>query len=482
MEERQKTAHVLRRFGLGAGRHELAKYEKLGWRKTLEALVRGPAQPHPLSPWRAFVMEDGMIEPYAYRLGGWWALCLAVAGDPGRHKAAVFWHDHFALDAEKVGEGPMMLGYVETLLGLGRGRFRDLLHAVCKQGAMALYLDAVTSNRLHPNENFARELLELFTIGEGNYTERDVAEAARACTGWTMHYLGSYTDYDYTKLVQAAIRQKLGVSNFAYVPAIHDPGEKTILGQTRRWTGDELLDMLADRPETALHLCRKLWEFYAYEDPEPSAVERAASVWRRSKGDIAETLLAIGTAPEFWSARCVRKLPKSPLDWTVGILRGCGVGDVMAGFLEPEKGDFDPPKKELRDGGGGIHYLMALQGMSLLFPPDVGGWQWGLGWLNASATLARVRHTDILLDYGQPIGLLMLARLRESGDLESPERIARGVADLLDAELDADELALVAEAVEKAGGPAAAKDEKSGTHVVAQAARTVFLSPGYQLG
>lgn len=438
-------------------------------------------KPLPVSPWRAFVKDDGTIEPYSYLLAGWWAVCLGLTEEPGRHKAGVFWHDHFAVDAEKVGEGAMMIGYLETLLDLGRKDFKSLLHAVCKQGAMALYLDAVTSSRLHPNENFARELLELFTLGEGKYTERDVAEAARACTGWTMHYLGSYTDYDYAKLQQRAIRQKLAVSNFAYVPAIHDPGPKTILGQTRPWTGDELLDMLADHDETARHISRKLWEFFGGPDPDPKTVEHVASAWRRSKGDVAQVLAAIGTAPEFWSESCVRKMHKSPLDWTVGMLRGLGVGQLSAALLEPEKGDFAPMRKELRDGGGGIHYLMGLQGMRLLFPPDVGGWQWGAAWVNATSTLARVRHAEMLFGGGQPVGLIALARLREAGETGDLAAACKGLADLLDAELTHDEMALVVESAGKAGGVEAFGSDGPATHVIAEAARTIFLSPGYQL-
>lgn len=484
MTEREKTAHVLRRFGLGAGRYELAQYESMGWRKALDAMVVGPASKSlfPVSAWQSFVKEDQKLEPYSYLVAGWWAMRMLLTDDPGQEKLSLFWHDHFAIDAEKVGEGAMMIGYLDVLDDHGRGKFRDLLHGVVKQGAVAFYLDGVTSNRIKPNENLARELLELFTVGIGKFKEEDVREVARSLTGWAMHYMGSYTNADYNVLLQTATKARMGVNNFAYVPALHDEGEKTILGVKKAWTGDETLDLLAQLPETAEHLCAKLWAYYGSPEPSPKATARMVETWRKTGGEIRAVLVTLGTSPEFWSPECVGQHYKSPVDFTVGLLRGTGAGVLARGLLGTIE-ESAPIRKELRDAGNAVHYLMGLQGLRLLYPPDVGGWDWGPAWLNASTTVARARHRDVLLstEGDNPVGKIIIAQLVRDGFAESSERIVEGIADVFDARLDAAEKAVVREAVEAAGGASAFVDAQRGPRVLAAAAQVVFLTPSYQL-
>jgi hypothetical protein len=486
MTDRERVAHLLRRFGLGAGRYQLRPYEGLGPDRALEALLNDDKAPEPVNiePWGFMVTDEGNLDGGAYRLGGWWGLRLLTTSRPFEQRLMVFWHDHFALDAEKVYEMPTMLGYLETLRTVGRGKFRDLLHAVCKQGALAQYLDNIVSNRLHPNENFAREVFELFTMGEGHYTETDVREAARAFTGWTMHYIGSYLQADYAKLSQTAWRQGVAMNNFAFVPGIHDPGEKTILGKTGRFNGDHVLDMLAAHPQTAKYVCAKLWEFFAGTKPSDAVLSRLTAAWERSDGTIKEVVRAIAKSPEFWSAEVVGMKPKSPVDWTVALFRQLDLGDIYKALAAQAKPGFNQPPKELSEGGGGVWYLMSQQGLGLLFPPDVGGWEWGTAWITTANTLQRIRHADVVFWGGgdeRPLTMWLVNKIRQDGGAETPESLAEAFCDVFDVPVDDGRLQALVGVVTQSGGVAALADKNAAANLFARLGRTAFAVPEMQL-
>lgn len=485
MTEREKTAHVLRRFGLGAGRAELARYEKLGWEKTLDALLGESKtdEKFPVSPYEFVAQPKGNLEPNSGNMANWWALRLVMSRRPMTEKLTVFWHDHFALDAEKVGEAPTMLGYLDVLRKHGKAKFRDLLHAVVKQGALLVYLDNHTSNRIHPNENFARELFELFTLGIGNYTEQDVKEAARAFTGWSVHYLGTGQSTKYDQLRERATRNKLSLYNFCDCPAIHDDGVKTVLGKTGRWTGDDVLDIAARHPATAKFVCTKLWTFFATPEPDPRAIEGLIKVWQKTDGDIAAVLRAIAQSKEFWSASCVRQMPKSPLDFTVSLFRNLDLGPTLLTLRGEPFTEFTPMKKEVRDAGSNVNYLMRRQGLHLLFPPNVNGWDWGAGWITAQNVVYRLQHANQLFaSGGKDRPLAVKAATLAGGTTATTEmEFVQGLADVLDAPLSQAMLDRLAAECTAQGGLAALKNPAGTAKVVARLAHLMFAVPEFQL-
>jgi len=362
MTEREKVAHVLRRLGLGAGRIEVRRYESLGWKGTVDALLKDDKvdEKFPISPYEFIAQPKGNLDTSAGRMSDWWALRLMMTRRPFQEKLTVFWHNHFALDAEKVNEAPTMLGYLDVLRKQGRAKFRDLLHGVVKQGALLVYLDNHTSNRIHPNENFARELFELFTLGVGHYTEHDIKESARAFTGWSLHYLGTGMNAKYDQLRDSAARNKLALYNFCIAPAVHDDGVKTVLGKTGRLNGDDVLDLAASHAATSQFICKKLWSWFAYPDPEKAVVDRLAAVWKKSDGDIASVIRAMTEAPEFWSAKCVGQMPKSPLDFTVSMFRVIDAGDTILKARGTPVDEFTPLPAEVRQAGSSLNFPIVV--------------------------------------------------------------------------------------------------------------------------
>ena len=486
LTESQRVCHLMRRFGLGAGRYERQRFEKLGSARALDALLNDDRadEGFDIDPWEFAAQADGRIDTGAYHLAGFWALRMLMTQRPLEQKLSLFWHDHFAIDFEKVYELPMMAGYLETIRTQGRGKYKDLLKALFKQGALYMYLDQHTSNRLHPNENFARELLELYTIGEGHYTEKDVTEAARALTGWSLHYLGTGLQFNYETLRSMAAKNKLGLNNTCYVPAMHDDGPKTILGSTKNWDADMLLDALAERPETAKLVCRKLWEYFAGENPSDKTIERLVGVWKKSDGHIRTILRAIADSPEFWSEACFMRRTKSPMDYTVGLYRSFGLTPILLQLRGKPKDDFQPIRKELRDVAGGLYYLMTRQGMSILRPPNVGGWEWGMAWINPATTIERLNIAGTLFWSGgkdRPISVWLAAKLRTDDKVTDGLGIVDGMADILDVPLNDARRKELAAACEKYGGVKALDKPDSAANLFARVGRAMFAIPEFQL-
>lgn len=486
MTEREKVAHVLRRFGLGAGKFEVDQYEKLGVKGTIDRLLNFEKvdEQFDISPWSVAMQSDGQLYRDAYQMGTWWALRMLMTERPLQEKLALFWHDHFAVSGDKVFEGPTMLRYTEILREKGIGKFRDLLTAVSKHGALVGYLDANTSTKIHPNENFAREMFELFTMGVGNYTEQDVKEAARAFTGWSLHYAGLGDETPYEKQADLAARKGMSMLNFCDVPEFHDDGEKAILGKKGRWTGQDVLDLLADRPETGRFICKKLWEFFGYANPEPQVLEALANTWKTTGGDIRSILRVMTERPEFWSDKCVRTLPKCPVDYTVAMFRAIGVRPILRSFRKTGVNEYEPVKEDLRKIAQGAYYLMAQQGMTLLFPPNVGGWEWGGSWITANNSVLRVNHAVMLFwgeDKNRPVAVLMAEHLKTIGKTNTASEIVDAVADVFDASLTSQDRDVLIEVCSKAGAASALNEKDQAANLFANLTKIMFASPSFQL-
>ncbi|CAN5423850.1 hypothetical protein BH11ARM2_BH11ARM2_33610 [soil metagenome] len=395
LSTRERLAHLYRRFGLGATPWELDEAEKLGYDRALSHLldydeVEDPSEA--VSPFEFCWRDKEDPDTGSWRFRTWWILRMLTTTRPAKEKLALFWHSHFAVGDDKVENGAMMLDYLQVLRQNGSGKFSTLLEAVAKSPAMMRYLDMQRSLRGRPNENFAREVMELFTLGIGNYTEDDVKAVSRALTGWG--YVDTYYEMGGTATdrLKEAIRDDRPFSSFAYMPPMHDPSSKTILGKTAHWNGDGVIQALAEHPATAHHLARKLWSFYAYADPEPAVVERIASAFHKSGGNIAHALMTIAKSPEFWSEKCVRRMAKSPLDYTLGIARAQGLGGALASERKPDADVYTEMPQNVLNECGNLSFQMERQGLMLLNPPDVSGWRWGDAWITPAAMAYRYRY------------------------------------------------------------------------------------------
>jgi uncharacterized protein (DUF1800 family) len=266
----------------------------------------------------------------------------------------LFWHNHFVSAQQKVKLAVLMYRQNVTLRENALGNFGTLLHAIARDPAMVIYLDSAQNRKGTPNENFAREVMELFTLGEGHYGEQDIKEAARAFTGWSL-------DRD--------------SGNFVFRRFIHDYGEKTVLGRTGFLDGDDVLGILLARPETAEFVTRKLWREFVSPDPDETEVKRIATRFRASGYDIKTALYALLTSDSFYAPENRGVLVKSPVDLVAGTLRQF---DMRPGLPIP------------------FAVATAGMGQNLFSPPNVKGWPGGEAWINASTLLARKAFLDRL--------------------------------------------------------------------------------------
>ena len=344
LDEPARISFLLRRAGFGVASQDLQRYQKLGWDATLEELL------HPEN-----VDED--LDSLLNRLQGslldmqnledvqtWWLYRMVQTRRQLLEKLTLFWHGHFAVANYKVGNPGMMQQHIELLRAHALGRFDDLLMAVSKDPAMLVWLDGATNHRNVPNENYGRELLELYTLGIGNYDEDDVLAAARAFTGWNLRN-----------------------NEFFFDANQHDAGVKTFLGQSGQFDGGDILSIVADDPATAQRIAGKLFAFYAYPDPEPEVVGPLADVYTSSGHNIASLVEAILRSNAFVSERSQFEHIKSPLEYVVGSVRLLG-----ANVRERE-----------------LVYVLRNMGQEILNPPNVAGWPGDRYWINPSTLLMR---------------------------------------------------------------------------------------------
>ncbi len=289
-------------------------------------------------------------------LGAWWLDRMLRSPDPLQEKLTLFWHGHFATSAQKVQDSAAMWRQNQTFREHARGNFGALTKAVSRDPAMIFWLDLQQSHARQPNENFARELMELFTLGEGHYTEADVTEAARAFTGYKVHPRDG---------------------DFRFAAFDHDTGSKRLLGRTGNFGGDEVIDILLAQPACAPFIARKLWTFFAYENPSPAIVDSLAGTLRGSRYELRPVLAEMFRSAEFYSERAHRTQIKSPLQWLVGTARTLEI-DL------PARPQFT------------LNALRQL-GQVPFVPPSVKGWDGGKAWISTASLLARYNVAGALL-------------------------------------------------------------------------------------
>ncbi len=321
-----------------------------------EALVIAPLRPPategtPADQRKLFVQQQ-VREGLALR--AWWMQEMVVTPSPLTERMTLFWHNHFVSAQPKVRVTRLMYRQNALLRENALGNFGTLLHAIARDPAMVIYLDSAQNRKGSPNENFAREVMELFTLGEGHYSEQDVKEAARAFTGWSLD-------------------RETGA--FVFRPRLHDTGDKTVLGKTGPFDGDAVLDLLLARPETAELIVARMWREFVSPDPDPREVARIAKRFRESNYEIKVALAAILTSDAFYRAENRGVLVKSPVEIVAGTLRQFG--------LAP---------------GETLPFALAAAGMgqNLFSAPNVKGWPGGETWINATTLLARKQFLDRL--------------------------------------------------------------------------------------
>lgn len=366
---REHAGHLLRRAGFGGTPEQIDYLTTLGRSKAVDYLLNYEAVPDNEAPFelappqppirvsnpnadRDEIQRLRMLYRRAdriqlERIAGWWLSRMVSSPRPLQEKMTLFWHGHFTSGYREVQSSRAM--YLQNALfrRLATGRFRDLLLEITEDPAMILYLNTQQNSKRKPNENYARELMELFTLGVGNYTEKDVKEAARAFTG---------------------IRTDPRTCRVAFQRRQHDFGEKTFLGKSGELQPADVIDIILQQPAMAEHMSRELWEFFAYEDPEEPIVNALATVFRESEYDVKALLRAMFRSDAFYSDRARFTHIKSPVELVVGTMRA----------LETPVVDERTLLERLR-----------VMGQTLLQPPNVKGWDGGIAWINTSTLFNR---------------------------------------------------------------------------------------------
>jgi uncharacterized protein (DUF1800 family) len=370
----RRVVHLHRRAGFAATRAELqrdlAEGPEASVGRLLEGRVRGPRDAE-FERTAAAIGEAVVDSRDPERLKAWWLFRMLMGPDPLGERLTFMWHDHFATSNEKVDDLAAMRRQNDLFRTQARTPFGALLEAAVRDPALLVWLDAPANRKGHPNENLARELLELFTLGIGNYTEDDVKETARALTGWT-------------------------VSDGAFVanPAAHDPGEKTLFGETARWHGSRLIGRLLDHPATAHRLAGRLCALFMGEGTiDPEGVEALAAGLRARGLDVGWAVATVLRSRAFFTAANVRSRVLGPVEFVVGAVRA----------LEC----LDPPPSTLLLAG-----WVARMGQDLFYPPNVGGWPGGRAWLSSRGLVARANFATALVEgrgVGRPCPLDVLA-------------------------------------------------------------------------
>jgi len=353
--ENARLAHLLRRAGFGARPAEWAAYTRLGLAGSTQQLLHPEDQPDHLKELLGEIYGDFVDFDDINSVRQWWLYRMIHTQRPLEEKMTLFWHNHFATAYYKVGDSQRMWTQNETFRKYGLGSFRTLLQKVACDPAMLVWLDGQDNRVGKPNENFGREVMELFTMGvHGGYTETDVQEAARAYTGW---------------------HQGDSPTGFVYDPFAHDDGSKTVLGYTGNFHTDDVLDILAHHPSTAKFITTKLFKFFVHDQPTDGDIQNLTDVYYSSGFDIRSILQTIFTSDVFYSDEARFAKIKSPVEFTVSSIR-----------------TLDAPMTAVRDLSGSL----ALMGQDLFNPPNVKGWAEGRTWINTRTLLARVNFASNL--------------------------------------------------------------------------------------
>jgi uncharacterized protein (DUF1800 family) len=380
----RRVVHLHRRAGFAATWQEAQRDLKDGPEKSTGRLLEGRSRavgvPEDFEPF-ASALADNADGPG--RLKAWWVYRMLFGPDPLGERLTLLWHNHFATSYEKVGSLPLMRRQTETFRKLARAPFGKLLGAAVREPALLVWLDAQVNRKGHPNENLARELLELFTLGVGNYSEKDVKEAARALTGWTV-----------------------AEERFREEDSRHDKGDKVILGKKGPWKGADLVRLLLEHPATSRRLAFRLGEHFLGEAAgEPARVELAARLGKRGL-DVGWAVEMVLRSRAFFAGASLGRRVLGPVEFVVGAARALEM--------------FDPPPSTML-----LADWAARLGQDLFAPPNVGGWKGGRHWLSPQTMISRANFAAALVGgklhhHPAPFDALGLARKHgRAGNLDT---------------------------------------------------------------
>jgi len=375
--------HLLNRAGFGGPRSLIEKLESMGFKRAVLYLT------HPERVTDNIQEPDWLVESESFRemrsqfkdldkdqckkrrrmiryeqrqtverLKSWWLKQSLVTTRPLQEKMAHFWHGHFATSARKVKSSRMNYDLNRVFRKHGLGNFKTLVTQVSQSPAMLQYLDNRKNKKGHPNENFSRELMELFMLGIGNYTEQDVQEAARAFTGWTIRD-GTF---------QENSRQ-------------HDTGSKTFMGRTGNFDGYEIIDILCKQEAMIRFIAHKLWDYFVYDNPNEETINALVFHFKRSQFKISSLLQTIFLSSEFYSDRAMHRNIKSPVQ-------------LMINLVDQLQVNTEDTRDKL------ISMAMRGMGQDLFYPPNVKGWPGNRAWINSNTLLTRYNLPSYFL-YGE---------------------------------------------------------------------------------
>ena len=403
-EDLAQMAHLMRRAGFGATHEELEQYVAKGYDATVEELINPPDNMPAgdmiglLRYMPNCLLPGGVPQPGQYN----WMYNMITTKRPLEEKVALFWHQVFATGNSKVDNCDQMLEQLVMFRKYGMGNYREMLVELSKNPAMLYWLDNNENHRDAVNENWGRELLELFSLGVSNYTEVDVREASRAFTGWT--------------IAPKLPRQPFGRFPWAfeYLGEDHDDGEKTFLGHTGNLNGEDIIDIIVKEPATARFICRHLYSFFVADEVQvpawtiqdardEDALEMMINAFEESGYEIKAVLRTMLNSDFFKNARYSKI--KSP-------------AEVVASTLKMV-GSYQRPEPTIPDIGPEATYM----GQSLLDPPSVEGWYTGQEWINSGSLLARINFVaDRVANTSLPGIQTIIDRIKGDG-VSTPEEL-----------------------------------------------------------
>ena len=383
-KDMQLISHLMRRAGFGVGLPELESLAQNGYNETVNRLLK---------PTNVQEMTDDLIRRYHHEQSGmmgqnnpgaYWLYKMITTTDPLTEKMALFWHGIFATGYPKITQGKVLNDQIRMFRRYGTGNFRTLLLELSKDPAMIVWLDNHDNHDGAINENFGRELLELFSMGVGNYSEQDIKETARAFTGWTI----GNTEYMALRAERDSIWPYGRIAwHFEFKEDDHDSGEKEFLGNTGRLNGDEIIDIICRQESTARFISRHMYHFFVADEPpvpqwpytpprDPKAIDTLTQAYFDNDYDIRAMLDILFNSEFFKSEDSWHERVKSPAELVAGILRLTG--------------EFDRPRREILDRSTQAIYM----GQHLINPPSVEGWHQGTEWIDTGTLVERLNFAS----------------------------------------------------------------------------------------
>jgi len=409
-------AHLLRRAGFGATRDELERYLSLGYEGAVEVLLN-PSEPNnmPDDLIRRYHVEQSELRDIAGS-AAYWMYRMISTSCPMEEKTALFWHGLFATGYAKLNQARSLLNQVDMFRRSGMGSFEDLLVELSQDPAMIVWLDNIENHGSAINENFGRELLELFSMGIGNYTEDDIKECSRAFTGWT---LGN-AEYMSIRAAKDSIWPYGRIAwHFDYREEDHDDGEKTFLGETGNFNGENIIAIIAKQESTAQFVATRLFQFFAADEVTEygeKAIQAMMETYFSSGYQVRDMLRTLFHSDYFKSEEARYARVKNPVEMVVGAIRMAGSYQNPALGIEK------------------VSQNMLFMGQGLLQPPTVEGWHEGSEWIDSGALVERVNFVAKELSNVKSPGVRSIIDRLEAGSdagILDPAELADGCLDLL---------------------------------------------------